>query len=356
MIPMAEIRVYLLTCRRPILLRRALSSLLAQTFTDWVCELHNDAPEDDAPAHALAELAPGDARFTYHTHNPQWGPVASFNRCFRGGPEPYAALLEDDNWWEPEMLATLYSTIADQPAVALAWANMRVWRENEDASWMNTGSTVWPTDAKLRYFDWPVLLQAFEGLHSNGAMIFRRPGGGQGTVPAGTPLAIIEPVRERTFPGRFLFVPEVLANFAQTRQSARSAERALWAEGQLLLAASFFEGVPLTPAAWDELMGLCRRATPRRTGMLMLLALAGIRRREILSRVVLADIAPFAYSCLGNLCENIRALGFRRTHAQLWAWLRNETAARTNEARQKGWTALGAGSLFTKQAAGTEQR
>src|ERR1039457_2447509 len=167
---MASIRVYLLTCRRPHLLRRALRSLMAQTFTDWACELHNDAPEDNAPARLLAELAPGDARFTYHLHDPQWGPVTSFNHCFRAGSEPYAALLEDDNWWEPMLLATLHSAIADQPAVALAWANMRVWRENDDASWTDTGSTVWPTGAKLRHFDWPVLLQAFDGLHSNGAI------------------------------------------------------------------------------------------------------------------------------------------------------------------------------------------
>ena len=43
---MTAIRVYLLTCRRPELLRRALRSLVAQTFTDWVCEVHNDAPDD----------------------------------------------------------------------------------------------------------------------------------------------------------------------------------------------------------------------------------------------------------------------------------------------------------------------
>ena len=187
-------------------------------------------------------------------------------------------------------------------------------------------------------------------------MIFRRPDGAQGMVPAGTPFAIIEAARERALPGRFLLVPEVLANFAQTRRSARSGERARWAEGQLLLAASFFEAVPLTPAAWDELMGLCRRAIPRRTSMLMLLALAGVRRREILSRAVPADMALFAYSFLGNLRENMRALGFRKTHAELWAWLRAQTAARTNEARKAGWTALGEGSLFTKHGKGTEQR
>ena len=353
---MAAIRVYLLTYRRPHLLRRALSSLMAQTFTDWVCELHNDAPEDDAPARILAEMAPGDARFTYHRHDPQQGVAASFNHCFRGGSEPYASLLEDDNWWEPTLLSTLHSALAGQPAVTLAWANMRLWRENEDFSWTDIGSTVWPTGATPRCFAWPVLLQAFDGLHSTGAMIFRRPDRAQGTVPPGTPPAIIEPVRERALPGRLLLVPQILANLAITQRSARSDERTLWAEGQLLLAASFFEEVPLTPAAWDELLRLCRRATPRRTSLLMLLALAGVRRREILSRVAPADVLRFAYNFAGNLRTNICALGFRKTHAELWGWLRAQTAARTGEARQAGWTALDAGSLFTKHAAEAAKR
>jgi hypothetical protein len=346
---MAAIRVYLLTCRRPQLLRRALGSLLAQTCTDWVCELHNDAPEDEGPPRALAELAPGDARFTYHRHERQWGAVASFSHFYRAGPEPYASVLEDDNWWEPRLLGTLRAALEAEPAAALCWANMRVWREDDDGSWSDTRSTVWPTGESPRVFDWPVLLQAFDALHSHGAMLFRRPGDGGGAVPTGTPLAIIEAVHERAMPGRLVLVPEALANFALTRGTARSGDRALWAEGQLLLSASFLEEVPLSAAAWDELFARSRRAKPRQTGILLLLALAGVRRREILSRAAPGDVARFAYGFVGNLRTNLRALGFRRAHGELWAWLRARTAARTAEARAHGWVELGAGSLFSKQ-------
>jgi len=348
----AAIRVYLLTCRRPQLLRRSLGSLLAQTRADWVCELHNDAPEDDAPARVLAELAPGDARFTYHRHDPAWGAVGSFNHFFRGGPEPFVAVLEDDNWWEPALLDSLHSALAGQPSAALAWANMRLWRENEDSSWTDTGQTIWPTGVAQRRFDWPVLIQAVDALHSNGAMLFRRPDGAPATVPPDTPLAIIEQMRERALAGCLVLVPQVLGNFALTRRTARTGGRRLAVEGELLIAGSFLDGVPLTAAAWDELMGLCRQATPRRVNMLILLALAGVRRREILSRAAPADLLRFAYSFAGNLRTNVGALGFRRTHRELWAWLRTETAARTGEARRAGWTALGAGSLSSKNASG----
>jgi glycosyltransferase involved in cell wall biosynthesis len=338
------------TCRRPQLLRRSLQSLLDQTCSDWVCELHNDAPEDESPERVLSELAPGDGRFTYHRHDPAWGAVESFNHCFRGGAEAFAALLEDDNWWEPGLLATLLSAISPHPEVALVWANMRVWQENEDGSWADTGTTIWPTGMATRAFDWPVLLQAFDGLHSNGAMLFRRPAGASGTVPPGTPFAIIEPVRERGLPGRSILVTQVLANYSLTRRTARSGERASWAEGQLLLAASFFGAVPLTAAAWDDLMARCRAARPRRTSLLLLLAVAGIRRREILSRTLPGDLVRFTRDFLGSLAANIRALRFRSTHNQLWAWLLSETAARTAEASRTGWSALQAGSLFEKQS------
>jgi len=74
--------------------------------------------------------------------------------------------------------------------------------------------------AAPRLFDWPVLLQAFDALHSNGAMVFRKPGRAQAAVPASTPFAIIEPVRERALSGRLLLVLQVLADLAQTRRSA----------------------------------------------------------------------------------------------------------------------------------------
>ena len=63
---MATVRIFLPTHRRPTMLPRALASLCAQTCRDWVCELHNDAPDDLLPGQLLAEL--DDPRFTLITH------------------------------------------------------------------------------------------------------------------------------------------------------------------------------------------------------------------------------------------------------------------------------------------------
>jgi len=138
---MALVRIFLLTCRRPTLLPRALDSLRKQTFTDWVCELHNDAPEDDSPKRLLDKI--NDPRISLHQHSESWGAVKSFRHAFHGGEEAFSSFLEDDNWWEPEFLESALKTLQSNPDANLVWANLHIWRENPDHSWCPTGRTIW---------------------------------------------------------------------------------------------------------------------------------------------------------------------------------------------------------------------
>jgi glycosyltransferase involved in cell wall biosynthesis len=43
------VREFVPTYRRYALLQRAIESLLAQTFSDWKCEIHNDDLNDTFP-------------------------------------------------------------------------------------------------------------------------------------------------------------------------------------------------------------------------------------------------------------------------------------------------------------------
>ena len=61
---LADVRVYLFTYRRNHLLPRALRSLVAQTHTNWVCELHNDDPADPFPNGGLPQGLSGQKKFT----------------------------------------------------------------------------------------------------------------------------------------------------------------------------------------------------------------------------------------------------------------------------------------------------
>ncbi len=322
---MARIRVFFLTCRRPHLLRRALGSLLRQSLTDWVCELHNDAPGDDSPRMILEETAPADPRIQYHPHAQNWGAVASFNYAFAGGPEPYGSILEDDNWWEPDLLSRTLAALESYPSAALAWANMRFWREEPDGRWTDTGRNIWQCSPSLppRCFERPVALQAVDALHSNGAMVYRAPLSARALVPAQTPFDIIESVRERLLPGSLVFVPEVLANFAVGRTTARSAEPSAWVQSQLLVAASFFMRARLSPATAAALWNHRRRLRPRSTDSLVLAGLCGAAPHSQLRCSRPGDWLHFLRGALRHAIVLRRGVRFREDHAELWRALQN---------------------------------
>lgn len=317
---MARLRVYLLTCRRPQLLRRALGSLLQQTLSDWVCELHNDAPDDDAPCTILDELAPRDPRIEYHPHDHNWGAVATFNHAFAGGPEPYASILEDDNWWEPDFLRRTLAVLESQPSAALAWANMRLWQEEVDGRWTDTGETVWrcPAGSAPRYFGKPVALQTVDALHSNGAMVYRVEFSKRALVPPQTPFDIVEPVRERLLSGGLVLVPEVLANFALGRSSARSTDRGRWLQSQLLVLASFFHRARLDPEAAEALWRIRRDCRPRSTDTLLLAALCRAAPRSLLRHARPSDWLHFLPRALMHAGGLRRGLCFREDNSALW--------------------------------------
>lgn len=328
---MAAIRVFLLTCRRPQLLPRALASLRAQTFTDWTCELHNDAPEDDSPRRLL-ESQP-DPRITLHHHDHNWGPVASFNHAFAGGEEPFVTLLEDDNWWDPAFLATAYASLMATPTANVAWANMRLWQEKPGGTWHDTGRTIWQAKpgSTPRLLYWPQVLQLTQALHSNGAMLCRTGPSASASVPLSTPFAIIEPVRERLLPGGWLFLPTPLAHFALTQHTARSGSRAEWAQSQLLIAASFLDSVPVDSSTFKALWQTLRTQHPPSTPLLFQLALAGVRPFALLRHARLSDWFRFLAGTVRHPCTLFRSLRFRQDHSILWPLLLAAAQRRTRE-------------------------
>ncbi len=275
---MHAIRVFVLTCRRPAMLRRALSSLRAQTVTDWVCELHNDAPEDESPRQLVAELA--DPRITLHHHDKNWGALATFNHACAGAAEPFFSILEDDNWWEPTLLERLLAALRDHPDAPMAWANLRFWREEANGSWNDERRTLWPViDTPIVPISQPQLIQFDGPLHSHGAMLVRSAAaaGGRLVVAANAPLGVIENMRECFFRYPMLLLPAPLTNFALTLGTARDGHLGRWAGQQALLGAAFLRSVRPPREALQRLWMSRRTARPRATSGLIL---AGLVARD----------------------------------------------------------------------------
>ena len=303
---MAICRVYLPTFRRPQLLSRSVTSLLRQTCRDWVCELHNDDPHDRAPAELIARI--GDKRITVVNHQENLGAIRTFNLFFKSVSEPYFSLLEDDNWWEPQFLEKMIGSMSTYPQVQIAWANMRIWEEQADQSWHDSGRTVWPLDEnEPRLMPWPHPKHVNGALHSNGA-ILARSNFEYFSVPETIDFAAIEPFRERTFKHPLLFIPEPLANFAVTRTTARPTDASSWMHAVAALTGTYLSEVKQSPEQLRNIWANARNGS-RSTHVLFACGahFAGCR-----GMIRYANLDDWLWTCAYTLRHPMRMYGVHR--------------------------------------------
>ncbi|TWR25194.1 glycosyltransferase [Mucilaginibacter pallidiroseus] len=244
---MPRCRVYLFTYKRNNLLPRALKSLLDQTFTDWICEVHNDHPEDTFPERYIAQL--NDSRLIIKNHLQNLGGIKSFNLAFKNCAEEFASILEDDNWWEPTFLEEMLSILVENPVAKIAWSNMRIWREDDGDRWTDSGETTWRLSAN-KLFSWPQPNQVLAALHSNGAMVYRTINCQKYAVPDNALLNAVELIRERSFEHPLLFHAKPLANFSITKTTNRTNIPYHWIAVQCLMLASFVKSDKLPGRAF----------------------------------------------------------------------------------------------------------
>lgn len=327
---MATCKVYLPTFRRPQLLVRAVNSLLRQTFEDWVCELHNDDPQDPAPGELVERT--GDKRITVVNHKENLGATRTFNLFFKSISEPFFGLLEDDNWWEPEFLETMISVMASYPQVQVAWANMRLWEERPDGTWHDTARNIWQVDwTEPRLMQWPDPRQMHGALHSNGAMLVRSdfeyfP------VPESINFAAIEPFRERTFVHPLLFVPQRLANFSVTRTTARPSDAASWIHAIAVLTGTFLSQIELSR---EQLRSMWLRARQGSRSSHVMFACA-FHFASCRHMVRYANFSDWVWTCAYTLRHPLRVHGVLRLFKEKQAeeeFLTHHTQRRQSEAR-----------------------
>lgn len=348
---MAIVRIYLCTYRRNALLPRAIESLQAQTLTDWVCELHNDDPSDPFPQTYVEQLK--DPRITVITHDQNWGAMRVFNQVFQAVEEAFVSLLEDDNWWEPPFLETMVATLDRHPEVQVAWANLRLCEETDDG-WQPTGETVWPlgepaasqasqpgqASQPIELFHFPDRRQVFGALHSQGAMVVRAPHCGTYQVPDSTTSAAGEHVRERVFDYPIALVPQVLGNYALTRDTSRSSHRATWNSIQILLGGSFLAQVPLRPETLAEIWADARSRRVSSVPILFWIALAYPGCRWLLGQAQLSDWIQALGHSLWRWQQTLETYQILQQQQPLKQFLHHQTSQRLHQAQTTGFQAL----------------
>jgi len=333
---MPAVRVYLLTHRRNHLLPRALASLRVQTFTDWVCELHNDAPDDPLPGQLVAQTADPRIRLVHHETN--LGPNRTFNLVFQPCAERYVCLLEDDNWWEPAFLETLTGLLDQNPTAQVAWCNLRLWCENADTTWSDTGRTQWPaTDfAGPTWFHWPDERHLDSLVHSNGSALIRNSHLDELIVPPATPFLAMEPIRERAMQFPLLFSPLPLVNFAWTLATAREASPRLAAKMKALMTAAYLRHASLDTAGFAQLAERARHRSPvSELGGLLTSALLSGHACAVARHIRAAEWPRLIASFFRHFLTNLAILRARRRHADIWVYLDRHTARQFAESTRR---------------------
>jgi glycosyltransferase involved in cell wall biosynthesis len=101
MIP--QVTIVIPTYRRPVFLRRALKSALAQTFTDFEVHVCDDASGDETRT-VVEEFSARDSRVKYFVGERNVGMLANFIRSMTGIKTPFFTMLDDDDLIFPDFL------------------------------------------------------------------------------------------------------------------------------------------------------------------------------------------------------------------------------------------------------------
>lgn len=111
------ITVIIPTHRRPLLLRRALESIRAQTLPD-ACEIIVVSDVVDPATDAVcAELLPSSGIYVRRNGSP--GPSASRNLALSLANGRYVMFLDDDDAWHPRLVEQLAPNLATRPGKAV---------------------------------------------------------------------------------------------------------------------------------------------------------------------------------------------------------------------------------------------
>ena len=113
----AKVAVIMRTKERPLLLRRAIDSVLSQEFRDFRLCIVNDGGERDEVEHVVGEFRDTATNRIQVVHNQTpSGREAAINDGVRATDSELITLLDDDDTWDPHFLSATVRLL-DDPAV-----------------------------------------------------------------------------------------------------------------------------------------------------------------------------------------------------------------------------------------------
>lgn len=111
-------------------IRKAIDSLLAQTFSDFELIICDNA-STDATESICREYAARDPRIRYFRNQENLGPAGNHNKCFNLSRGEYFRWHAHDDMCEPTYLQECVSLLDRDPTVVVAYPRTRIVDENE---------------------------------------------------------------------------------------------------------------------------------------------------------------------------------------------------------------------------------
>lgn len=125
-----KVSVGIPTYNRAEKLARAVESVLAQTYRNVELLISDNASSDGTEAYCRA-LCEREDRVNYTRSAVNRGPTANFNVLFEQMQGDYAMVLSDDDWLEPDYVASCLHALHADPSLALVCGRARYLRDGE---------------------------------------------------------------------------------------------------------------------------------------------------------------------------------------------------------------------------------
>lgn len=109
---------------------KTLTSIIAQTFTDWEAIVVDDGSSDDSRG-IILDFAQKDSRIKPFLLEKNQGMCSCFNFALDHATGRYFARIDSDDFWEPEKLALQMEYMEEHPQCGVCFTWVRVVDENE---------------------------------------------------------------------------------------------------------------------------------------------------------------------------------------------------------------------------------
>jgi len=117
-----KITALIVTYRRPEFLRRAILSVLGQTYSNLKLVVFDDASGDETK-HVVQSFSKNDKRIKYHCHQNNIGRLSNFRYAFKSVETPYFSILSDDDCLSMNLYEDAIRVLENNPKVMFVILN-----------------------------------------------------------------------------------------------------------------------------------------------------------------------------------------------------------------------------------------